>query len=298
MDEINLSFVVTTRNRLEFLKVILEDLISSRNADEEIVVIDALSNDGTGEYLKKLYREHKIQKLLIEADCCQAEGWNKGFLLSEGKLIKKITDDDVFDLSAIRVCKQFMLDNPEVDVCISNELFTDDNIYPNFNKHSFYEAFLRWKKKETDSFFFSDPHLLLRRTSLSLIGIFNPRFIMIDYEFSLRISFLKARIAYYSGFNSLSFFRRETISGLIKDSTLYNEYMITDRLYNYKEDNHSHLTLRFKIIKKIKELVSKKSSKIENINKSATTPFKEKYHLLKQELNKLNRNNKTFTKHV
>ena len=50
----NLTYIVSTRNRLPFLKITLEKLISELRQDEEIVVVDGNSNDGSKEYLQTL----------------------------------------------------------------------------------------------------------------------------------------------------------------------------------------------------------------------------------------------------
>lgn len=297
MHEINLSFVITTRNRLEYLKIVLEDIILSREDDEEIVVVDALSNDGTSEYLNNLYSNKKIQKLLIESDRCQAEGWNKGFLFASGKIIKKVTDDDIFDLASIRLCKRYMLENQEFDLCISNELFTDDRIYPNFNKHSFFEDFKKWRKKEIISFFFSDPHILIRNQALCYIGIYNPRFTMIDYEYSLRISFLQAKIVYYTGYNSTSYFRNNTVSGLINKKALNEEYRTSDLLYKHHGQNKSLLQLwRFEIFSLIRRIITTRS--IKPVYNPDSVSFREKYFHMQKTMERLNTENKTFISNV
>lgn len=297
MSNINLSFIFSTRNRLEFLRVVLQDLQTSLMPDEEIIVVDALSNDGTTEFLNLELERGAIHQLITEADRCQAEGWNKGMLMSRGTLIKKITDDDVFDFNAIRRCKDFMLAHPEYDACISNELFTDDLLYPQFNTHSFFEEFKAWKQGSIGSFFFSDPHLLLRRSALAYIGLYNPRFIMIDYEYSLRISQLQANIAYFSGYNSMSFFRRNTVSGTIDKQLLSREYDLSDKLYSYKSKNSSIISiLRFKLSTFIHSPWKKKHK--EGLLATQQFTFSEQYHLLKEQLIIRNAQSTNFITHV
>lgn len=302
MNNIKLSFVISTRNRLEFLKVVLEDLQSSKLPDEEIVVIDANSSDGTSAFLAEQLQNGGIQQLLTEPDRCQAEGWNKGMLLSKGQLIKKITDDDVFDLDAIRKCKAFMLEHKEFDVCISNELFTDDLHYPGFNRHSFLPEFKLWQKGSIKSFFFSDPHMLVRKKALPYIGLYNPHFIMIDYEYALRISHLQARIVYYTGYNSMSYFRPETVSGSINRELLSREYKLSDQLYNYSSKNSSALRiLRFRASRFIRSLWPGSHPSEESNQKqqrSQQLPFSEKYTALKMKLKAENQQPATFITHV
>ncbi|WP_295676193.1 glycosyltransferase, partial [uncultured Mucilaginibacter sp.] len=92
----DISYIIATRNRLPLLKITLQKLIGELQPNEEIVVVDANSNDGAKEYLQKLFDEGKIHQFVSEPDRNQAHGWNKAILMAKGTLIKKIIDDDVF----------------------------------------------------------------------------------------------------------------------------------------------------------------------------------------------------------
>src|ERR1700712_1352900 len=107
MPAVNLSYVIATYNRLSFLKITLEKLISVLQPDEEIVVVDGNSTDGAKEYLQQLFSEGKIHQYVSEPDRNQAHGWNKAMLIAKGILIKKIIDDDVHDYEAIGRCRDF-----------------------------------------------------------------------------------------------------------------------------------------------------------------------------------------------
>jgi glycosyltransferase involved in cell wall biosynthesis len=207
-----LSYIIATHNRLPFLKITLEKLISELQPDEEIVVVDGNSTDGTKEYLQSLFETGKIHHFISEPDHNQAHAWNKALLMARGVIIKKIIDDDVFCYKAIRECKNYMLVNPTVDIVISNDLGSALNDYKKIQKHSRQPQFEKWSKGLTPSFTFGDVHLLIRRNSLAYIGLYNTAFIMMDWEYSLRISYLKATIAYYTGYNALSVAHAQAVS--------------------------------------------------------------------------------------
>ena len=232
----NLSFILSTRNRLPFLRITLEKLLLEVLPDEEIVVLDGNSTDGTKEYLQGLYEAGKIHQFISEPDKNQAHGWNKTMLLAKGILIKKIIDDDVFCYPAIRECKNYMLVNSQIDVCISNDLGSNISNPTNIEKYSRYAYYTRWNKKEIPSFTFGDVHLLLRRTSLAYIGLYNTDFVMMDWEYSLRISYLKANITYYTGYNALSVFHPGTVSANKNTIDLEREGEVGKLLYRYKGD--------------------------------------------------------------
>jgi len=201
---INLSYIIATRNRLPFLKITLQRLIEELQPGEEIVVVDGNSTDGAKEYLQRLFEDGKIHQFVSEPDRNQAHAWNKGLLMAKGNIIKKIIDDDVHDYNAIRKCCDYMLQNPEIDVCISNSLNSNLTDPTNIITESRLPWYLNWKAGVTNTFSFGDVHLLIRKSSLSYIGMYDTQFKMIDWEYSLRISFLKAKIAYYTGYNSMS----------------------------------------------------------------------------------------------
>jgi glycosyltransferase involved in cell wall biosynthesis len=220
--KIDLSYIIATRNRLPFLKITIEKLIDELHPDEEIVVVDGNSNDGTTAYLKQLFEKGKIHQFISEPDKNQAHAWNKAMLMAKGTIIKKIIDDDVFCYQTIRECKNYMLQNPDVDVMISNDLSTSLGNYNNINKHSRLPQFEKWKKELKPSFTFGDVHMLIRKSSLAYIGLYNTEFVMMDWEYSLRISHLKANIAYYTGYNALSVGHPQTVSSL-KNHKLIDE---------------------------------------------------------------------------
>ncbi len=236
MKNINLSYIIATYNRLAFLKITLEKLIDELQADEEIVVVDGNSADGSKEYLQTLFDERKIHQFISEPDKNQAHAWNKAMLMAKGILIKKIIDDDVFCYKAIRECKNYMLANPTVDVLISNDLGSSLHDYKNIQKLSRLSQFEKWANGITPSFTFGDVHMLIQKSSLAYIGLYNPAFTMMDWEYSLRISYLKANIAYYTGYNALSVAHPQTVSALKNNKLVDEQSKRACILYEYAGD--------------------------------------------------------------
>ena len=222
MKKFNLSYILATRNRLPFLKITLEKLVSGLLLDEEIVVVDGESNDGSKEYLQALFDKGRIHQFVSEPDKNQAHAWNKAMLMARGTIIKKIIDDDVFCYKAIRECKNHMLLNPEVDVVISNDLGVSLEHYKNINRQGRLAQFEEWKNGTKPSFTFGDVHMLVRRSSLAFIGLYNTGFVMMDWEYSLRISYLNANIAYYTGYNALNVAHPQTVTAS-RDNNLIEE---------------------------------------------------------------------------
>ena len=193
-----LSYVLTTYNKLPFLRQVVERLIAARQPDEEIVVCDGGSKDGTQAYLQELFEAGKIQQFVSERDKGEAHGFNKGFLRAKGTLLKLITDDDAFCYSAIQEAKQFMLANPEVDVLTGN---TGLIHLERLETVSFYDDvadnFRRWLDKKEVVWMIGLP-LFIRREALALTGLLHTGTVQVDTEFTYRITSLNINLAWSS----------------------------------------------------------------------------------------------------
>ncbi len=174
-------------------------LIKARKADEEIIVIDGGSKDGTPAYLESLYEKNQIQQYLSEPDKGEAHGCNKAILKAKGELIKIISDDDIYSFEAIDGCKKFMLENREYDLMASNiiqvNLSSNEKVKAVFIKNN-ERDFEDWKNGKRANTFFCGLSLMMRRSSLPLLGLFNTYFKMIDIEYCVRVTSIKAKIAY------------------------------------------------------------------------------------------------------
>jgi len=234
---INLSYLVCTYNRLNFIKILLPRLIENIKPDEEIIVVDGNSTDGAKEYLQKLYENGKIHQFVSEPDRNQSEGWNKGLLIAKGIIIKKLIDDDVHDYTAIRKCCDFMLTNAGIDICISNHLAFSLSGTTKPDITGRLPEYKRWKSGLIKTFTFSDVSMLVRRSSLSFLGLYDTQFKMMDWEYSLRMSWLQARIAYYTGYNSLSVSTPGNVTSTATKKLLKYEGEIGRVKYGYPGDH-------------------------------------------------------------
>lgn len=195
MEQINLSWVITTRNKLLFLKEVLSRLISDMHSDEEIVIIDGGSTDGTVEYLTELYNQGKIHQFVSEPDRGEAEGYNKGILRAKGILIKLLSDDDAFYLPAIRDCKNYMLSFPEIDILATNGERIDWSQPGLFCRSDYTLKYQKWTEKGKP-FLFGGLGIMFRKKSIAILGLLHTGLVRVDAEFALRITSGKARFAF------------------------------------------------------------------------------------------------------
>jgi glycosyltransferase involved in cell wall biosynthesis len=287
-----ISYIVVTKNRLPFLKVLLDKVLPQLTSGEEMIVIDGGSTDGSAEYLAQLHGAGKIHQFVSEPDRNQAHGWNKGFLMAKGTIIKKMIDDDVHDIDSIRKCRDFMLAHPEIDICISNSMESRLGDPGKAGIESRLPYYQQWKAGQTKTFTFGDVTMLVRRSSLSFIGLYDTQFKMIDWEYSLRCSYLNARIAYYTGYNSLSVTTPGNISSTATNELMKLEAAIGKAKYGYPGDGSDINTYsRIKIaIGKTYQQLSGKNPKQDNITAlPAETKLREHYSHYYTQLEEQNR---------
>jgi glycosyltransferase involved in cell wall biosynthesis len=185
----NLSYILTTYNKLDYLKIVLPLLIENCSEDEEIVITDAGSSDGTSEYLIELYNQKKIHQFISEKDFGESHGTNKAILLAKGQLIKIITDDDLFHYPTIKLAKQKMLLDGSIDV-IGFDGFGYNMDSATANKRNVWKTYLEWKSNKKP-FIFSGLSIIFKKSCLPYIGMLNSTQKAIDFEFTLRITALK-----------------------------------------------------------------------------------------------------------
>lgn len=195
----SLSFILCTFNKLSYLKITFPFLINSLQEDDELIVVDGGSVDGTKEYLETLSGGKRKFFLISEKDRGESHGFNKGLLLAKGELIKIISDDDVYFYPAINLCRNFMSEHPEIDIMAGN---TGSVKMEDLNSlccsFSFQEDYELWRKGILKNFFFNGTCLMLRRSSLNLMGLFNTNSLLADMEFTLRVTGF-ARISWCTG---------------------------------------------------------------------------------------------------
>lgn len=237
-----LSYILTTRNKLDSLRAVLERLVAAKQFDEEILVIDGASTDGTKEYLEGLFQAGKIDQYLSEQDWGESHGFNKGLLMARGELVKVITDDDYFFYPAIQVCKQFMLEHPEVDLLATNggkKTYAVDAVV---GELGYVEAYQAWSVNRTP-FAFCGLGLLFRRRSLPLTGLFDPQYVKVDAEFGLRVTSGKTNLAWYTG-KAFVHIANPNGNTIKKHRRIYEETLKLDYIYFGKRPSIKERAIR------------------------------------------------------
>lgn len=252
-ENINLSYLVVTKNKLPYLKITLNKLISQKKEDEEIIVGDGASTDGTKEYLDSLKKDGLIDGYTSESDFGVAHALNKLILSSKGALIKIITDDDIFHYPTITICKNFMLQHSEVDVLNTNGGVLSVN--SGFKLLNYDDAYRKFQK-DHKPFSFCELGIIFRRSSLPVIGLRDPSFKRADMEMSMRITSGKAKIAWYSAYSYVNVINQQSVS-LVNMKEMGLETDRLNKFYLNKNPDHFFIKKVKIILNKIKMLSSK-----------------------------------------
>lgn len=185
--QLNLSYIISTYNKIDFLKITIQEILKHISEDEELIIVDGGSNDGTLLLLEELKNNKKIDKFISDSDLGEAHGFNKGIFISSGKIIKLITDDDFFDYKLIKLIKKFMLINNDVDVVGSNIADYFPSVSNLIYENSSNIDYINYKTNGIP-FSFCGLALMINRESFAKIGILNTSFKAVDSEFTLRFT--------------------------------------------------------------------------------------------------------------
>lgn len=176
------SFILTTKNRADFLKETLEKHRSLIHPEDELIIIDGLSTDHTAE----IVRQHAdiVDIFVSEPDSSPAHALNKGILLAHGKYVKQLPDDDIVYPEAMEKAIQVLEEHPEVDllVCGGTRIIGDRSslVYlpPGYNYgRSVMNVFDHGA---------CGTGFIFRRSVFSLIGLLHPTNAVADQEIVLR----------------------------------------------------------------------------------------------------------------
>lgn len=110
----NFTVVITTYNRLSFLKRAILSVIN-QSINCEIIVVDDCSSDGTLDYLKSLGNSIKWHH--NEQNLGHSSSVNRGVEMSQSDWIKLLDDDDYLSPNCLEIMNQAIKKNPQAVIC-------------------------------------------------------------------------------------------------------------------------------------------------------------------------------------
>jgi glycosyltransferase involved in cell wall biosynthesis len=130
------SIITISKNQGKFIKKCIDSILEQNLKNFEHIVIDANSDDQTHSILKKYNHENLIIK--IEKDKGAADGLNKGFALSKGKILCFINSDDYLLPKILNQIEIEFSKNTKLEMIITPGIIVNEKervinkVYPSF----------------------------------------------------------------------------------------------------------------------------------------------------------------------
>lgn len=176
------SFIIFTKNRSAYLEKALALSRKLIHPDDELIIVDGLSTDYTAEVVNN-YAD-LVNIFISEPDISANHAFNKGILLSRGKYIKHLSDDDEFYPEGMEQAIKVLEAHPEVDILYCGGIRQRGEIISNV----YVPPGVNYGKSVKDVFLYgaSGVGFVYRRSALSRIGLIHPTDLDADQEIILR----------------------------------------------------------------------------------------------------------------
>ncbi len=176
-----ISYVLPTKNRAKLLRKALERTRRIKRKNDELIIIDGGSTDNTLSVIESF--GDVVDRCVSEPDISTAHATNKGILLSRGKYIKFLSDDDIYYEKAMEQALTILEKHPGIEI-----LECGGTSYNHITKHSdtFYKpAGINFGGSLDDMFKFrtSGLSLIIKRSVFSKVGLFPASDLIADSTF-------------------------------------------------------------------------------------------------------------------
>lgn len=186
-NRVRVSYLLTTRNRAEYLEQTLQNIREFITHDDELIVIDGGSTDKTLDLLER--NRDLVTDYISEPDKCEAHAFNKGWRRARGEYVKIITDDDYFYPYAMRQMVETMEAHPEIDALqCGGEFWRVENRQTIFNHFRFLPIDVEPTPLNIYRFAHSGLGLILRTTVLERIGGAAGNYKSVDGDLTVRLA--------------------------------------------------------------------------------------------------------------
>ena len=180
---IKISIITSVYNRKDEIQDAIKSFASQTYKNNEYIIIDANSTDGTKEILLK--NKKLFSRFISEKDSGVYDGLNKGFKLAKGDVVGLFHSDDLYaNHNVLKRISQIFLD-PDVDIVYGDLVYVA--------KDNPKKVIRKWKAgrfnldKLKSGWMPPHPTFFIRRRLLNKIRLFDTRYkIAADYDFMLR----------------------------------------------------------------------------------------------------------------
>ncbi len=184
--EIKISVIIPTYNRLEFLPIAIDSVLSQTYPPYEIIIVDDGSTDGTKDFIKYVYGNSL--KYIYQKNQGVSSARNTGIYVSKGDFIAFLDSDDWWNKNKLEEQVKCLLSNPYYEVCYTNEAwFMNGKRKNQHKKHQKYggEIF----QYTLPLCIISPSSILLKKSIFYDIGVFDETLpVCEDYDLWIRIA--------------------------------------------------------------------------------------------------------------
>ena len=252
-----------TKNRADKLREALSSCREYKRSDDELIVIDGASTDKTDNVVKEF--SDIIDIYISEPDINGPEALNKGLLLSRGKYIKPLQDDDTFYKESLEEAYQVMEFNPEIDFLVCGGIREVDGerkyvyISPGNNFGVSVDDYFQNRKQYP----LSGCGIFFRRKLLNTVGLFEVDRPFPDLGFILRSIYLKKNVRFcrinmfYHVIEADSITRKN----LNKYNTEFLELLKRYCSVNYKQNFFRQRKLSYQLVNRLYNILTRPFNK-------------------------------------
>jgi glycosyltransferase involved in cell wall biosynthesis len=115
---VRVSILVPSYNPGEYLATAIGSALSQLADNDEILVQDGQSTDGSAEYLAKLSEDDARVKIVVEADNGQSDALNRAVARAANPWVIWLNADDILLESSLAALREAVWNSPDVDVVV------------------------------------------------------------------------------------------------------------------------------------------------------------------------------------
>ena len=264
------SFIYITKNRKELFNKKLLELKNIKDQNDEIIVINGGDSD---------INDPDIDIYIKEPDISPGHGFNKGAMISKGRYLRPITDDDILRKNQFNKAINIMDTNNDIDLLVCGGIVDQDG-----KKYPYYfppDTNYGKNINDINKLGVCGAGFIIRHTSIPLIGL-HPIGIVSDVEYVIQaiynggiVKFCRINLFYHPKHSdSLTIkFKTDAIKDFKRINTKYN-------ISSNKNIITSYNSIPRRLIRNIAKTVfpnfyNKRIEKENNFNEKALSPDSE-----------------------
>ena len=238
------SVIIPAYNAVGFIKETIDSALDQTYGNKEIIVVDDGSSDGTYDFVLRCFGDRI--RVLKQNNSGPSAARNAGIKVSKGNFIAFLDADDLWLPEKIESQVAMMVKYPEVGMLCGNMVDFDQDgqdVISHFEKHNLSESYFGDPVFVIDPFrkilpknFVSTPTVMVRRSVLNQVGLFDPGF-RFSEDYLLWLRFARAvKVAYQTEVMTL---RRKHASNLTNDVGMH--VFVRPRVLRKIEEEHGDI---------------------------------------------------------